>query len=328
MANQKTDETVTLGITAFNCEDTIEKAVLSAISQDYINCEILIVDDCSSDRTYEIITALSSKYPEITTMRHKRNCGVATTRNSIIQNSKTDFIAFFDDDDESESHRIKLQLNAIRQAERDYKSQIVVCHSARYVEYASNDILYQPALGQAARKTGISGPEISEAILTGTKNINLKGACPTCVQMARVSTYKLLNGFDENLTRSEDTDFSIRAAERGAIFIGLDAPLVLQRMTNGDEKRVELEATNWRYLINKHRDIIERKMPFRVAKDWLDIRFSWISNKYKDAIITLLKLFLKHPLHTSRRIWLSIPNLRLNLKMSKFYVDKSLTSEK
>ena len=43
--------TVTIGIAAFNCEDTLRRAVASALEQDYLNTEILIVDDCSTDHT-------------------------------------------------------------------------------------------------------------------------------------------------------------------------------------------------------------------------------------------------------------------------------------
>ena len=328
MKNQKTTDSVTIGITAYNCEATIERAILSAISQDYPNCRILIVDDFSSDKTHDILNLLSSKYASITVLRHRQNAGVAASRNTIIQNSKTDFIAFFDDDDESQKNRVREQLQAILRLEKEEKTSHIICHSARYVEYEQGNKIYQPCLGQAAGKQGISGTGISEAILMGTRNPNLKGACPTCVQMARVSTYKSLNGFDINLTRSEDTDFSIRAAEQNTTFIGLSEPLVLQKMTAGDEKLAELEAKNWRYLVKKHRTIIERKTTLHFAEKWIDIRFNWLSKQTDHTILMILKLFLRYPFQTLKKIWFAAPNFRLNKNMSKFYKSNFFENEK
>ena len=55
------DELVTCGFTTFNSEKTIERALLSAIEQDYKNIELLIVDDNSSDLTIERIDSCLKK---------------------------------------------------------------------------------------------------------------------------------------------------------------------------------------------------------------------------------------------------------------------------
>ena len=47
------------------------------------------------------------------------------------------------------------------------------------------------------------------------------GACPTCCQMARTSTYQTVNGFDSKFRRSEDTEFCIRLAMNGGHFVGI-----------------------------------------------------------------------------------------------------------
>ena len=51
---------VTIGITCFNAEKTIKRAILSALSQDWDNKEIIIVDDGSKDKSQEIIEKLYS----------------------------------------------------------------------------------------------------------------------------------------------------------------------------------------------------------------------------------------------------------------------------
>ena len=62
--------TVTIGITAFNCEDTLRRAVASALEQDYLNAEILIVDDCSTDHTHNIALELAAAQKKSEYSRH------------------------------------------------------------------------------------------------------------------------------------------------------------------------------------------------------------------------------------------------------------------
>ena len=49
------DEQVSIIMPAYNCQDFIGKAIESVINQTYPNWELIIVDDCSSDQTVEII---------------------------------------------------------------------------------------------------------------------------------------------------------------------------------------------------------------------------------------------------------------------------------
>ncbi len=313
--------TVTIGITAFNSENTIRAAVDSALKQDYLNTNILIVDDCSSDRTHAIAMELATANRHIRIISAPQNVGVAASRNLIINNADTDFIVFFDDDDLSMPDRITKQLNSILACEKGDCQKPIVCHTARIVTYSNNISRYEKGLAQEAGPEGIKGPRVSEAILCGTSKPEMKGACPTCSQMARSATYRLLQGFDEKLRRSEDTDFCIRAAEQGANFIGIKKPLVHQIMTTGDDKNLQIEKENWLYLLYKHRMIIERVMLFSFALSWLDLRYKWLSSQYGSCLLQLFVLITKHPTQTLRKIYFAAPNLELNGAMSKFARD-------
>ena len=314
------DETpsVTIAITAFNSEHTLRRAVKSALEQDYPNTNVLIVDDRSTDRTYAVATELARCYEKIKVIRARKNGGVATSRNLIIQNTNADFIAFFDDDDVSLPSRISEQIDHIKYCESGNDQKLVICHTARIVHYSEVHSRYEKALAQDAGPSGMTGSIVSDAILCGTNNRKLRGACPTCSQMARLTTYHKLNGFDESLLRSEDTDFSIRAAERGATFVGVKKPLVHQIMTNGSDKNLKLETQNWLYLLGKHRPIIERKMNFRFAIAWLELRHEWLEKNHVSFLSRLFILMIAFPLPTLRKAYLALPNLRLHAAMSKF----------
>ena len=60
---------VSIIITCFNSQDTIERAVKSALNQDWSNKEIIIVDDYSNDGSLELLTKISSQEPSISLIR-------------------------------------------------------------------------------------------------------------------------------------------------------------------------------------------------------------------------------------------------------------------
>ena len=94
------EELVTCGFTTFNSEDTILRALESAMNQDYKNIEFLVVDDCSEDSTLEKLdNFFSKKDVSYKIIRHTSNLGVAQARNTLLKNTNGEFLAFFDGDD-------------------------------------------------------------------------------------------------------------------------------------------------------------------------------------------------------------------------------------
>ena len=73
-------------IPAYNSERTILKAITSVIKQN-IDCEIIIIDDLSKDKTLKIVTKVKKKYENIKILRNKSNIGVSRTRNLGIKKS-------------------------------------------------------------------------------------------------------------------------------------------------------------------------------------------------------------------------------------------------
>ena len=110
------EDLVTCAFSTYNCFETLESAIYSAINQTYKNIEILVVDDNSIDNTKELIRKLAkqSKVP-FRIIYNNKNIGIGAVRNILIENSKGIFIAFFDDDDFSYSDRIRLQYSVVSQ---------------------------------------------------------------------------------------------------------------------------------------------------------------------------------------------------------------------
>lgn len=80
----------------FNKEDYIKAAIESVLQQEFACCEIIIVDDGSTDRGAEIVESISD--PRIKLIR-QTNAGVAAARNCGIEQAQGEFVAFLDADD-------------------------------------------------------------------------------------------------------------------------------------------------------------------------------------------------------------------------------------
>lgn len=92
-----------------NCEKYIDKTLDSICNQTYSNLEIIIVDDCSTDRTVEIIKKRNDG--RIKLFLNSQNQGAAFSRNVALNNTNGDYIAFLDGDDLWSTNKIEKQIN-------------------------------------------------------------------------------------------------------------------------------------------------------------------------------------------------------------------------
>ena len=83
-------------ITAYNTEKYIKQCICSVINQKLGNCEIIIVDDCSSDNTVKIAEEFSNR---VKILKSHRNMGVWHSRNQALNVVKGEYVFFLDGDD-------------------------------------------------------------------------------------------------------------------------------------------------------------------------------------------------------------------------------------
>lgn len=300
---------ITIGITAYNAGDTLDKAIASALAQDWEPTEIIIVDDASSDNSLSIAQAAAEKNDNIIVISHAKNKGVAAARNTLIESAKGEFIAFFDDDDVSAPNRLSAQYQRI--IELGDKS--VICYSARTQIYPDGRNRVEPAPIYA------QGSAMAARILTGKPLKNGFGSMATCAQMARTGLYRQLGGFDETFKRSEDTDFNVRAALAGAYFIGVEAPLVTQQMTYGSEKTLAQELTFGLKLLEKHAAFVSEIDNVDFCRAWLINKHRYLKGDKAGFALGLFKLILRSPLRSLKRIMYAAPNRKFNQTTRQFH---------
>lgn len=311
---------VTIGLTTYNAANSIKQAIKSALAQTWRPIEIVICDDCSSDTTPIILSKMASIHPEIRLFSNSINSGVATSRNQIIKQARGEYIAFFDDDDESSPDRIAMQVNRIATYEKEFSNGApVICHAARQVIYPEGMERIEGTMGERIGAPAPFGLAVAHRILLGTPLVDGNGACPTCSQMARTSTYRDLGGFDSALRRGEDTEFNIRLARAGGHFAGIGKPLVYQTMTQTSDKSLEDE---YRYMLNivkKHRDIVEQTGQYNFCLRWLEGKQAWLKGDRLQFGYFLVRIAITNPIQTFRRLREALPNLALNRAFRKFH---------
>lgn len=105
------EELVSIIMPAYNCEEFIEQTINSVQNQSYTNWELIIVDDCSTDNTAEIIKKYASNDKRIRYFKNHQNSGAAISRNNAIEQATGRFFAFLDSDDLWRKDKLKKQID-------------------------------------------------------------------------------------------------------------------------------------------------------------------------------------------------------------------------
>lgn len=108
---------VSVVVPAYNVADYLEKCVRSALGQE-VDVEILVVDDCSTDATFEVVRALQAD-PRVRGFRLDANGGPSAARNKGLEEARGEWVAFLDADDWFAPGRLSYLLEVARAAGAD-----------------------------------------------------------------------------------------------------------------------------------------------------------------------------------------------------------------
>jgi glycosyltransferase involved in cell wall biosynthesis len=200
---------VSVIIPVYNGEATIKKTVDSALSQNYSNIEIIVIDDNSTDGTWSLLNKCYSG--DVVLIKHPVNQGGSAARNSGINIATGEFIAFLDADDEWYPNKILQQVNKIEH------SNISDC-VAVYCK-ANSDT-------EAIVGGNHTGKFIRE-VFCGEANIVSASAL-----LIKSSVLKKIEGFDPTFMRHQDIELIVRVMQVGSIDM-VDAPL-FRKIFSGD----------------------------------------------------------------------------------------------
>jgi glycosyltransferase involved in cell wall biosynthesis len=134
-----TQPLVSILIPAYNAEPFIAQTLESALAQTWPRTEIIVVDDGSSDRTFDVARQFASDRVTVVTQRNK---GAAAARNYAVSLSRGDFIQWLDADDLLAPDKISRQLEAIR----DYRdTRLLLSSGWGHFLYRSRKARFRPS---------------------------------------------------------------------------------------------------------------------------------------------------------------------------------------
>ena len=181
---------ISVVIPAYNAGQYIERAIRSVLEQSLSPCEVIVVDDGSTDNTGEVI---AGAFRDRVKYFRQVNRGVAAARNAGVKQASGAWIAFLDADDYWDPRKLEKQAAAVS---RRTDVVLVACGSA--------------IVGREP-KPGAASPVLTSALVR--KKVRLRTPFPMGVLLRR-DVFESLGGFDETLACGEDRELWARIAAR------------------------------------------------------------------------------------------------------------------
>jgi len=204
---------------AYNAEKYIAESIRSVLDQTYRNWELVIVDDGSTDKTAEIV---QSFLPVDSRIKYvfQQNRKLAAARNTGIEHSAGDLVAFLDSDDLWMKEKLERQEQVMKEVNAD------LIFSSGFIfngDDTTNETVSYPSL------TGkFDGADMFKRLLTGAAN-----RIPVLSVLLRRNALQQAGLFDESPALHygcEDYDLWLRLAKCGALFYGMEEKLVRYRV--------------------------------------------------------------------------------------------------
>ncbi|WP_320989531.1 glycosyltransferase [Bacteroides sp.] len=236
---------VSVVIPVYNMEEFLEETLDSVLSSDYPNFEVIVMDDGSKDRSFEIAESYKSRYENVRVYT-QANSGVATARNHAISKAGGVYILPVDAD-----NRISKELihSAVDILESDPEVK-VVCPRAEFFGDRSGEWVLPPfSLSLLARK-------------------NMMDTCA----VYRKSEWERIGGYCAEIVAREDWEFWISMLKDGGKVVKLPEIGLFYRVREQSKRVTDrlLKKHVIDVLNRRHPDFFERELggPLRYQRSW------------------------------------------------------------
>lgn len=113
------EKLISVIIPCYNTAPFIDKCINSVLNQTYKNIELILVEDCSTDNTKQVLKKYE-KYDNIKIIYNNENHGLSYNRNLGLENSKGDYISFIDSDDYIDNKFYEVLIKEIEKENSDF----------------------------------------------------------------------------------------------------------------------------------------------------------------------------------------------------------------
>lgn len=219
-------------IPSYNRSYTLGRALASVVSQTYPVLEIIVVDDCSTDDTEEVVR----QFAGVSYLRMPDNGGAGRARNVGVEQAKGEWIAFLDSDDVWSCNRLEEQADYL--AGQGSESPGLVCSGVTVQERSGNCRYY--GFGYESPPAGWTFNEFQTYPFS------------TPTWLVKKTSFVAAGGFDQSLPNCEDLDLLAKLLAITPIAV-VKAPLVTKfnqaDSIDADLGRIEL---SYQVLFERH----------------------------------------------------------------------------
>lgn len=220
---------------SYNTENYISKAIQSVLNQSYKNLELIIIDDCSIDKTRQIVEEYCKKDKRVKAYFNQKNSGVSYSRNFGIEKAKGSWIAFLDSDDMWEEEKLKKQINLLVQKQM---KPILIYTGSAFID--ENGIPYKYVM------------EVPETVrYKELLKQNVISCSSVLIKREIISSIKM-----ENDNMHEDFVVWLKVLRNYDICAyGVNEPLLVYRMSSNSKSGNKFKAAKMTYMVYKHMNL-------------------------------------------------------------------------
>lgn len=234
---------VSVVITHFNRIDLLRRAIDSVLRQTFAPCEIIVVDDCSTQVLAGDLESVALMSGQVRLLSTDSNSGAQVARNLGIDAAVGEFIAFLDCDDEWDSRKLEVQIAELVSTGSDVCS----CRSeVKFIGRAGSRSYWRPVFrGDPVEFIANSGGHMQTSTLV------------VAVELARRCR------FDIAVKKFQDWDFVFRLFWAGGKFCYVDRPLSIYHFGHGGQMTTTPRPTLALEFFDHHRKVLGEKVYLR-----------------------------------------------------------------
>ena len=254
-------------IPTFNRARPVRRAIQSVLGQTYTSCEVIVVDDGSTDDTRAVVESFGARVQYVV----QSNAGVAAARNRGLARASGEFVALLDSDDAWLPWKIHAEVAALRRfsdAWLVWSDMIAIDDAGKRVHdrflrrmYSAYDELDLDAamprvasVGELA--SGLDAETAAQPVRLGSlaNSIALGNLVHTSSLLLRRELLTRIGGYDSTFRSGEDYDLHLRACSVGTVAL-IDAPSILYRI--GAPDQLTVNTASILELARRNLDVVE-----------------------------------------------------------------------
>lgn len=270
---------ISVVIPTYDRSASLRRAIASVFCQTIDDYELIVVDDGSTDDTLQVLADIHDS--RLRVIRHPKNLGASTARNSGVNASHGTYVAFLDSDDEWLPDKLAKQTALMA----GQPPEVAACCTRHFVTKWSNGASWQRILP--------TENDWQRYLITHGCNLS-----PGSTLMVRRDVFADIGSYDTELCRYEDWDWLLRYLERYRLVIAPDMLAIVNLSAPpSSECLAQSMATlipRWQMTARQFGLTAQRRMRARFYLELAKSQF--LESRKKVGLINVLRALLLWPL--------------------------------